>query len=190
MANRDVAIHPKENAVTRELREMAGYMDWAVMSTYRPGGTSYHKTGRAVDLAARSGPGWDTPELAAISQGIVKLVPLPQILELIYSGPGGICVKNGRIVDGRKTYSSVWGAHHNHVHLAVTPDFTFTPPQTPEVSNMIQSNAPLVSIAITPTGNGYILLAADGGLFAFGDAKYIDRVEYTKPVSQLWTPSA
>jgi Cysteine-rich secretory protein family len=33
-------------------------------------------------------------------------------------------------------------------------------------------NRPIVGIASTPTGNGYWLAAADGGVFTFGDAKY------------------
>jgi uncharacterized delta-60 repeat protein len=34
-------------------------------------------------------------------------------------------------------------------------------------------NRPIVAIAATPTGNGYWLTAADGGVFAFGDAPYL-----------------
>jgi hypothetical protein len=33
-------------------------------------------------------------------------------------------------------------------------------------------NRPIVGIASTPSGNGYWLAAADGGVFTFGDAKY------------------
>src|ERR1019366_2666878 len=33
-------------------------------------------------------------------------------------------------------------------------------------------NAPIVSAAATPTGGGYWLVGADGGVFAFGDAGY------------------
>jgi len=33
-------------------------------------------------------------------------------------------------------------------------------------------NAPVVSIALTPDGKGYWLVAADGGVFAFGDAPF------------------
>jgi hypothetical protein len=32
--------------------------------------------------------------------------------------------------------------------------------------------APLVGMAATPTGNGYWLVAADGGVFSFGDARF------------------
>ena len=33
-------------------------------------------------------------------------------------------------------------------------------------------NQPIVGMAATPTGKGYWLCAADGGIFAFGDAAF------------------
>ena len=36
----------------------------------------------------------------------------------------------------------------------------------------IRLNQPIVGIAATPTGNGYWLAASDGGIFAFGDARF------------------
>jgi hypothetical protein len=33
-------------------------------------------------------------------------------------------------------------------------------------------NAPIVGMAATPTGRGYWLVAADGGIFSFGDARF------------------
>jgi len=36
----------------------------------------------------------------------------------------------------------------------------------------IHLNQPIVGMAATPDGNGYWLAAADGGIFAFGDAPY------------------
>ena len=33
-------------------------------------------------------------------------------------------------------------------------------------------NKPIVGMAATPTGHGYWLVAADGGIFAFGDAPF------------------
>ena len=33
-------------------------------------------------------------------------------------------------------------------------------------------NQPVVGIAATPTGQGYWLVAADGGIFAYGDAVF------------------
>src|SRR5207302_202798 len=34
-------------------------------------------------------------------------------------------------------------------------------------------NAPIVSMATTPSGNGYWLVASDGGVFAYGDASFL-----------------
>jgi len=45
--------------------------------------------------------------------------------------------------------------------------------------------APIVAIAATPSGNGYWLVGADGGVFAFGDARYaggLGRKPSTSPV--------
>ena len=36
----------------------------------------------------------------------------------------------------------------------------------------LQLNSPILSITATPSGNGYWLAAADGGVFAFGDAEF------------------
>ena len=36
-----------------------------------------------------------------------------------------------------------------------------------------QINVPVVSIAPTSSGRGYWLVAADGGMFAFGDSPFI-----------------
>jgi len=36
----------------------------------------------------------------------------------------------------------------------------------------VSLNEPIVDMAATPTGNGYWLVAADGGIFGFGDARY------------------
>jgi hypothetical protein len=40
------------------------------------------------------------------------------------------------------------------------------------LGSQVALNRPIVGIASTPTGNGYWLAAADGGVFTFGDAKY------------------
>ena len=37
----------------------------------------------------------------------------------------------------------------------------------------IRLNRPIVGIAATPTGNGYWLVADDGGVFCFGDARFL-----------------
>src|SRR5207302_2609094 len=37
----------------------------------------------------------------------------------------------------------------------------------------IPLNRPIVGMAATPSGNGYWLVAADGGIFTFGDAQFL-----------------
>lgn len=188
MTQRDIPVQPGETAVTAALRKLAQIMGWAVMHTTDGGHTqtSYHYSGRAVDLAAREGPGSDTSALLAINEQIVRVLPLSMISELIYSGPGSICVKNGKIV---KSYGAdVMARHHNHIHLAVISTFTYSGGTVPDDPNRPNSSAPITGIAITPTGNGYVLVAADGGVFAFGDAKFFGNVEYILPAGRTWLP--
>ncbi|MDP9401779.1 MAG: hypothetical protein M3P85_00265, partial [Actinomycetota bacterium] len=37
----------------------------------------------------------------------------------------------------------------------------------------IRLNKPIVGMAPTPSGNGYWMVASDGGVFAFGDAAFL-----------------
>ena len=48
-----------------------------------------------------------------------------------------------------------------------------TMPDNPDV---IQAQAPIIAFQVTPTGNGYYFVTADGGVFAFGDAKCLGRI--------------
>jgi hypothetical protein len=192
---RDIAVQPDETKVTAALRTLAGIMGWAVTHTTDGGHTenSYHYVGQAVDLAARSGPGVDTSELLAINESVIQVLPLSMINELIYSGPGNVCVKNGRIVSGVHVYGlDVMSRHHNHVHLAVVADFTYSggSPLPADDPNRANVNAPIAGIAITPTGKGYLLVGMDGGVFAFGDAVYLGNVEHVLPDGRAWLPKA
>lgn len=195
MVQRDAPVQADETAVTAALRVYAGLMGWAVTST--TGGahsaTSWHYSGHAVDLADRDGPGWDSFQLLTIDETIVRTIPLSMIRELIYAGPGNVCVKNGRIVDGAAVYGpTVMGRHHNHVHLAVIDTFTYNNPEEPMAAddpNRQNLNAPCVGIAATPTGKGFWLAGADYGVFAFGDAEYIPvNLEYVPPDGRDWLP--
>lgn len=62
------------------------------------------------------------------------------------------------------------------------------PKETP-VSDRPRVNAPATGIAITPTGQGYLILCADGGVFAFGDAIFFGNVEYVLPAGDDWSPA-
>lgn len=194
----DTPVRSDESDEVAALRIMAQIMGWCVTSTTGGGHskTSYHYVqatngiGRAVDLASRTGPN-DAAGLVLINEQIINTIPLSMISELIFTP--GVCVKNGRIVDGYTAFGAdVMAAHNNHNHLAVIEGFTYTggpsvPVDDPNRSNV---NAPIVGIAITPSGKGYCLVAADGGVFAFGDAPFLGNVEYVKPDDRAWLPKA
>lgn len=42
--------------------------------------------------------------------------------------------------------------------------------------DVVQAQAPIVTMQPTPTGKGYWIVTADGAVFAFGDAQYYGRV--------------
>lgn len=199
MAQRDCPVQADETDVTRALRRFADLMGWCVTST--TGGahsrTSYHYLGQAVDLACREGPGWDSEQLLAINETIIRVLPLSMILELIYSGPGNVCVKRGRIVDGRKAYGpTIMDRHHDHVHLAVVPTFTYnggSQRMAADDPNRANVNAPIVGgmAAYRENGDikGFILIGADGGTFHFGEGvPQFGNVEYVKPDGRDWLP--
>lgn len=62
-------------------------------------------------------------------------------------------------------------------------------PMPADDPNRPNSNAPITGITATPTGKGYWLCAADGGVFAFGDAPFFGNVEYVKPDGREWLPA-
>ena len=124
---------------------------------------SFHYVGQAVDLAARSGPGVDTSALLAINEGVVQLLPHALIEELIYAGPGGVCIKNGQIVDGNAVFGAeTMAEHHNHVHLAVVPNFSFTASPKPQEAPMSVAVA-----AAFPYESGYVIVLTTGQVYAF-----------------------
>ena len=81
-----------------------------INSTYRPGGSSYHASSRAVDFGAPNDSNYDSPGLLKINQAFWPFLD-GTLQELIYSGPGG---------RSDKPYGSrVEAQHHNHVHAAL-----------------------------------------------------------------------
>ena len=49
-------------------------------------------------------------------------------------------------------------------------------------------NKPIVDMAATPSGNGYWLVASDGGIFTFGDAQFhgsTGAMTLNKPISSV-----
>lgn len=172
-------------------------MGWAVMHTTDGGHSkrSYHYSGRAVDLASREGPGWDSEQLLAINHEIIRTVPLSMISELIYSGPDGICVKNGKIVLGLTAFGrTIMDRHHDHNHLAVVADFTYSGSQevikpmavtnNPDLPDIVGPVALSVLFDQSGTCTGYFIFShATGELHGFGPgAKFHGRSEVVRLV--------
>lgn len=196
MTQRDLPVQPDETGVTAALRRLAGIMGWAVTHTTdgAHSTTSYHYAGRAVDLAAREGPGWDTSALLTINERIIQVLPLSMISELIYSGPGNTCVKDGRVVAGLAAYGpAVMSRHHDHVHLAVVATFTYNgsqevsvapdnDPNLPDIVGPVQLQV-LFDAAGTCTGY-FIFSHATGELHSFGPgARFHGRSEVVRLVA-------
>lgn len=194
--------------ISRECQAIIDYVEssglpYRVTDVDGPGHAkgSYHYQGLAVDFAGVT-PGV-TPTTAAQMVDLYRLFLLvgPQLAELIHSGAGiGEAIKNGRLVDGAAFFGPVtWPDHRDHVHVAV-PRGTILRPLSQALGTLgvdmaddpdrANVNAPIVGIAATPTGEGYWLVSADGGVFTFGDAKFYGNVEYVKPDGQLWLPRA
>jgi hypothetical protein len=198
VSQRDIDVQLGESPVTAALRTLAGVMDWAVTSTTNGAHTktSYHYSGRAVDLAARSGSGVDTDELLAINEGIIQVIPLSMISELIYGGPGNICVQNGRMVNGMSVFGpAVMSRHRNHVHLAVVANFTYqgsqevakpmanaNDPNMPDITGPVELQVLFDAAGIC---TGYFIFShATGELHGFGPgAKFHGRSEVVKLVT-------
>lgn len=202
-------------AVSRESRAIIAYVEAAglphrVTDVNGPGHVdgSWHYvkatggTGTAVDFGGAI-PGVNQTtvlQMAAIYRALLDVGG--QLAELIYSGidvdgrPVTIAVHQGRRVDGASFYGpAVWRDHFDHVHVAVPRGVFLSHPtgtlqggqMAVDDPNRTNVNAPITGIAITPTGKGYILVAADGGVFTFGDAEFFGNVEYVLPDGHSWT---
>lgn len=192
--------------LSREVRAIVAYpmVPNRVTATTGPGHStlSYHNApgtdgdGLAVDFGGLL-PGI-TPtsvnQMVAIYEDFLRVGA--QLAELIYNGPGtGVAIHNGARVDGAVFYRDVWAEHANHVHVAVARGTYLSHPVdtvgglVTDDPNIVNTQAPIVGMAATPTGAGYWLVAADGAVFAFGDAHYIGRVEYLKPNDRQWLPA-
>ena len=190
----DCSVQAGETPVTEALRRYARLIGARVTST--TGGahtaTSHHYTGRAVDLAEPDRASADSEGLLRINEAIVRTIPLQMITELIYSGPGNICVKAGRIVSGRRDYGlPVMARHHDHVHLAVVERFTYVGtenPVMPDDPNLPNIVGP-VELRVLQNDAGectgyYIFSHATGELHAFGPGtRFYGRSEVVRLVA-------
>lgn len=201
MTQRDTPVRSDESDEVRALRALAGIAGWCVTST--TGGThavrSLHFApatngrGRAVDLASRTGPG-DIAGMMDINEQVIQLIPLSMISELIFAG--GVCVKDGRIVEGAKVFgATTMAAHNNHVHLGVVEGFQYngTEEVVEPMANANDPNLPditgPVDLSVLFNSNGdctgyFIFSHATGELHSFGPgAKFHGRSEVVKLVT-------
>lgn len=194
--------------ISRECQSIVDYVEstgllYRVTDINGPGHSdgSYHYAagtggqGLAVDFGGAT-PGLNPTtqiQMTAIYHALMDVAG--QLAELIWNAPGiTTAVKNGKQVNGATYYGPlVWGDHRDHVHVAV-PKGTFLTPKpggpVADDPNRPNVNAPITGIAATPTGRGYWLVSADGGVFAFGDAQFFGNVEYVLPDGHAWTPRA
>jgi hypothetical protein len=140
--------------------------------------------GEAADLA-EAAPSADSPGLLRINIAALRAIPLGQLAELIYAGPGGICVKNGAIVNGNAVYgATVMAEHHNHVHVGVHLGFRWS---APSKEATVSDAPPDYALSGTPcaiapvfdsTGKvlGYYVMTDDGSIAAIGGLPYLGRV--------------
>jgi len=51
-------------------------------------------------------------------------------------------------------------------------------------------NAPVIGMTSTPKGHGYLLVASDGGVFTFGDARFHGSLGDRPPAARVVAVSA
>lgn len=95
-----------------------------VTSSYRAGGNSLHARHEAVDFSTKHGA-YDDPGDLALNHWWAQNYG-NALSELIYTGPGGITIKDGKVIPPEQ-WASFWGQdvinqHHNHVHVGLTSD--------------------------------------------------------------------
>lgn len=115
----------------------------------------------------------------------------------VFHGGGATAVQPFRFTAAQWDAFNGW-CGHQHV-----PENTHWDPGAIDIKKLFQPevfpvnpvlvNAPPVAFWVTPSGQGYVVMCADGGMFAFGDAPVLvllGRVEYKLPAGNDWTPSA
>jgi N-acetyl-anhydromuramyl-L-alanine amidase AmpD len=82
----------------------------------------------------------------------------------------GVLMVNAPVVDILAHQN--WGGGYGYVELGADGGvFSYDAPNFGSLGNVALAQ-PIVAGAVTPSGNGYWMAAADGGVFAFGDAGF------------------
>lgn len=99
----------------------------------------------------------------------------------------------GHLVPGADIlpHSSVYATAcpgHNIMKVLDVIKVPWEAPMPEEQQQRVKVSAPVVGMGVTPTGKGYWLVCADGGVFSFGDAQFFGSAEYVKPDGRDWLP--
>ena len=121
---------------------------------------------------------WSQPGIQAIVHNVVAAV-FPGAVVDLHDGGGDrsetVTALPEIIVQLRTegySFVSICGAQSTSASRVGEQSAIYGFGTTPTPGSPITSNAPLVGMAATPDGKGYWLVAADGGVFSFGDASF------------------
>lgn len=149
------------------------------------GDLSYHRLGLAADFAGPTP--WNLPKVNPTLLSIWEywMGIAGSLRELIYSG-APFWISKGKVLPISTLPADLRNQHWNHVHVAVAPGWRkpigVVVPETPaETNEPLRINGNVLSISAVANSEGimtgYVVLASDGGIFAFGPgAKFYGRV--------------
>lgn len=140
--------------------------------THAPGSYHHPKMGAT---ARDYGDGWPQSDCKAVVRALEPFATGPnyKLAELFYT-PLDVFYKNGKRASWW-TRRAVAASHRDHVHAALRPGYQLPvvpakPPTKEEASKMIKK--PAVKVLSSLTGNGYMIVASDGGCYCFGDFEF------------------
>jgi len=131
-------------------------------------------THRAVSDAFRKSSHWDPGPGFPMSD---YLAMVRNILNPTQPAPA----REGVIVVNRPPVKMLTHSSWNGGYIIVTDDggvFAFEAPFYGSLGG-VQLSGPIVDAEVTPSGQGYLMMGSDGAIYAFGDAAFKGRVEYT-----------
>lgn len=131
-------------------------------------------THRQVSEAFKKSSHWDPGAGFPLSDYVAMV---KNILNPVTPSPS----KEGVIVVNRPPVKILSHSSWNGGYLIITDDggvFGFDAPFFGSLGG-VQLSKPIVDAEVTPSGQGYWLMGADGGIFSFGDAPFKGRVEFS-----------
>ncbi len=113
----------------------------------------------------------------ALASLALAMVVALGLVTAISSGPGGLAGASGAVLSKNYSGGIMMTADPSGGYWTVTPAGALTPHNgapvfgSPALSNLRLAK-PIVGMTATPDGNGYWLVASDGGIFSYGDATF------------------